>query len=147
MTGIIKVSDFSHKRVKQSDPNINWDMFHNIYHMYSDINNKEEKNAALLLTIISDHKDISKVIKTAVNSYDNHQNEFNFQLITIVPPNLRQIQLKSTQVWNCDEIGFDPNGKWHKVVCTDKLFQGERMWEVKTGERAPLYSQDLMKNA
>ena len=140
MTGIIKVSDFSHKRVKQSDPNINWDMFHNIYHMYSDINNKEEKNAALLLTIMSDHEDINKVSEKKVNSHDNHHRK-------IVPYDLHQIQPRATQVWNCDEIGFDPNGKWHKVVCTDKLFQGERMWEVKTGERAPLYSQDLMKNA
>ena len=42
-------------------------------------------------------------------------------------------------MWNCDEIGFDPNGKLHKVVCTYKLFQGERMWKVQTGERAPLW--------
>ena len=91
-------------------------MFHKIYHMYSDIKNKEETNA--VLTSISDHKDINKVSEITVNSHINDQNEFTLQLITIVPPDLHQIQPRSTQVWNCDEIGLDPNGKWRKVVCT-----------------------------
>ena len=86
-------------------------MFHKIYHMYSDINNKEEKNAALLLTSMSDHEDINKVRKTTVNSHKNHQNEFPLQVRTIVPPELHKIQPRATQVWNCDEIGLDPNGK------------------------------------
>ena len=47
-------------------------MFHKIHHMYSDINNKEEINAALLLTRMLDHEDINKVRKTKVNSHDNH---------------------------------------------------------------------------
>ena len=29
-----------------------------------------------------------------------------------------------TQEWNCDEIWFDPNLRWNKVICTYKLFQG-----------------------
>ena len=62
-----------------------WEMFHKIYHMYSDINNKEETNAALLPTIISYHKDMNKVRKTTVKSHDNHQNKFPFQVRTIVP--------------------------------------------------------------
>ena len=86
-------------------------MFPKIHHMYSDIKNKEEINAALLITSMSDHEDINKVSKTKVNSHDNHHR-------TIVPPDLHQIQPRATQVWNCDEIGFDPNGKWRKVVCT-----------------------------
>ena len=114
-------------------------MFQNIYHMYSDIKNKEETNSALLITRMSDHKDIKKVSKTTVKSHDNHPNEFPFRVKTIVPPNLRQVQSRSTQVWNCDKIGFDPNGKWHKVVCTYKFFQVERMWKVKTGKRAPFW--------
>ena len=43
--------------------------------MYSDINNKEETSTALLLTRMSDQKDINKVSETTVNSHDNHQNE------------------------------------------------------------------------
>ena len=84
--------------------------------MYSDINNRDEKNADLLLTSMSYNKDMNKVSETALNLHENNQNEFTFQVRTIVPPNLHQIQPRATQVWNCDEIGFDPNGKWHKVM-------------------------------
>ena len=107
-------------------------MFHKIYHMYSDINNKAEITAALLLTIISDHEDINKVSETTVNSHDNHHR-------TIVPPDLHQIQPRATQGWNCDKIGFDPHGKCCKVVCTYKYFQGKIMWKVETGEHAPIW--------
>ena len=58
---MIKFSGLSHKRAKQCDPNFAWEMFHHIYHMYSDINNKEEINAALLITIMADHKDTNRV--------------------------------------------------------------------------------------
>ena len=107
--------------------------------MYSDINDKEETNDALLLTSMSDHKDMNKFSKITINSYDNHQNEFPFQVRTVFPPDLHQIRPRATQVWNYDEIGFDPNGKWQKVVCTYKFFLGEIMWKVQTGERASLW--------
>ena len=110
-------------------------MFHNIYHMFSDIKNKDKTNAALVLTRMSDHKYMNKISETTVNSHENKHNKFSFQVRTIAPPDLHQIQPRATQVWNCDEIGFDPNGKWRKVVCTYKYFQGERMWKVQTGER------------
>ena len=35
--------------------------------------------------------------------------------------NLNCIQTRSNQMWNCDGIGFDPNGNWHKIVCTYKF--------------------------
>ena len=103
-TGIIKVSGLSHKRANQCDPKLAWEMFHNIYHMYSDIKNKEEINAALLITSMSDHEDINKVSEKKENSHDNHHR-------TIVPSDLHHIQPRATQVWNCDEIGFNPKGK------------------------------------
>ena len=103
-TRIIKVSGLSHKREKQCYPRLTWELFHKIHHMYSDINNKEEINVALLLTSMLDHEDINKVSKTTVNSHDNNHR-------TIVPPDLHHIQPRATQVWNCDEIEFDPNGK------------------------------------
>ena len=95
-------------------------MFHKIYHLYSDIKNKEEKNTDLMLTSISDHEDINKVSKTKLISHGNHHNKYPFQVRTIVLPDLHQIQLRATQVCNCDEIGLDPNDKWRKVVCTYK---------------------------
>ena len=79
--------------------------------MYSDIKNKEGKNPALLLTCMSYQKDINKVSETTVKSHENHQNESPLQVRTIVPPDLHQIQPRATQVWNCNEIGLDPNGK------------------------------------
>ena len=124
-TGTIKVSRLNHKRAKKSDPRLDWEMFHKIYHMYSDIKNKEETNADLMLTSKLDHKDINQISKTTVKSHENYQKEFNFQVRRIVPPEIHQIRPRDTQVWNCDEIGFEPNGKWHKVLCTYKLFQEE----------------------
>ena len=62
-TGIIKVSGLSHKRAKQCDTRLTWEIFHKIHHMYIDIKNKEETNAALLLTRMSDHENINKVAK------------------------------------------------------------------------------------
>ena len=43
-TGKMKVSGLSHKRAKQSDPRLLLEMFHIIYHIYSDTKNKEETN-------------------------------------------------------------------------------------------------------
>ena len=57
----------------------------------------------------------------------------------VVPPGLHWIQQRDTQVWNCNEIGFYPNGKWHKLVCTYKFFQGQIMWKVQTGEFTPFW--------
>ena len=41
-TGKINFYGLSHKRAKQSGPRIYWGVLHKIYHMYSDIKNKEE---------------------------------------------------------------------------------------------------------
>ena len=95
-------------------------MFHKIYHMYSYINNKEETNAALLLTSMSDHEDINKVSETTVKSHENHNNKYIFKGRMLVPPNLHQFQPRATQVCNCDDIWLDPNKKWRKFVCTYK---------------------------
>ena len=107
-TGLIKVLGLIHKRAKHCDPRLAWEMFHNIYHMYSDIKNKEETNTALLLTSMSYHKDINKVSETIVDSHEIHHNEYPFQVQTIVPPNLHQIQPRATQVWTVMKLGWTP---------------------------------------
>ena len=53
----------------QSDQSLAWEMFHMIYHMFSDIKNKEETNAALMITRMSYHKDMNKVIETTVDEF------------------------------------------------------------------------------
>ena len=102
MTGTIKVSGLSHKRGKQSDTRLAWEIFHNIYNMYSDIKKKDGTNADLLLTSMSDHKYMNNVSETTVNTHDNRHNKFTFQERMIIPPDLHQIQARATQVWNCD---------------------------------------------
>ena len=42
----------------------------------------------------------------------------------IIPSDLNDIQPRATQVWNCDEIWFYPNGSCEKLICIYKLFQG-----------------------
>ena len=54
-----------------------------------------------------------------------------------VSEDLKEIQPRPSQFWNCDEIRFDPNGSWIKVICTYKFFTGQRIWKYQTGERAP----------
>ena len=58
--------------------------------------------------------------------------------LTAVPEGLEDIKPRPSQVCNCNEIGFDPNGSWRKVVCTYKFFTGDRMWRTQTVERSPL---------
>ena len=63
-----------HKRAKKSDPRLAWFMLHKIYLMYSDINNKEERNVAMLLTSMSEHEEANKVNKELKDSGDNDDN-------------------------------------------------------------------------
>ena len=52
--------------------------------------------------------------------------------VTTVPEYLEYILPQTSQVCNCDEIGFDPNGSCRKVVFTYKSFSGYRMWRTHT---------------
>ena len=47
-TGQIKVQGLSHKRAKQSDPRLQWIMFHKMVRMCRDVKRKEEANAEKL---------------------------------------------------------------------------------------------------
>ena len=65
---------------------------------------------------------------------------------------LNNIQLRADHVWYWDEIGFDTNTTWNKVICTYKLFQGEKCWRWKlerdhhSGARY-LYLPEMIGNA
>ena len=71
--------------------------------------------------------------KKAKDSRENNETNKPFLQTMIIPSELNDIQPIATQVWNCDEIGFDPNGRCNKVIYTYKFFQVKRMWKVKTG--------------
>ena len=54
-----------------------------------------------------------------------------------ISSDINKIQPISIQVWNCDEICFDANGKWHKVICTYRLLPGEKNWKVQIVDQLP----------
>ena len=136
---MIKVSGLSRNREKKRNPRLTWMMFQHIYIVYRNINNKEEINAYMLLISISNHEQATKLNKECDDSWDNAENNQPFMQNMNIPSDLNDIQPRSTQVWNCDEIGFDPYGRRNKVVFTCKFFQGKLMLKVKTGERAPFW--------
>ena len=73
-------------------------MFHKIYRMYSDIKNNEERNAAVLLTSMSEHEEANKVNKELEDSCDNDDNNQPILQKMFIPSNLNDNQLKPTQV-------------------------------------------------
>jgi hypothetical protein len=65
--------------------------------------------------------------------------ELSVQELMNVPEDLDSIQPRPDQTWNCDEIGIDPNGKWHRIVCTYQWSPTGKIWKTQTGERAPFW--------
>ena len=53
--------------------------------------------------------------------------ELTLQKLMTVPDDLEDIIPRSDQVWNFDEIGIDPNGKWYRVICPYKWCDVERV--------------------
>ena len=100
-------------------------MLQNIYQMYHDINKKEERNPDMILTSMSSHEEPNKVNKELKYSWDEDEKNTPLLQKMIIRYDLNNIKPRATQVWNCDEIEFDPNGIRNKVICTYKLFQGE----------------------
>ena len=59
--------------------------------------------------------------------------------VTTVPEDLKDIQPRPSQVCNCDEIGFNTNGSWRKLVCIYKLLTGDRVCRTHTEEISPFF--------
>jgi len=57
----------------------------------------------------------------------------------VLPEDFDDIQTQTDQVWNCDEVGIDPNGNWHRIVCTYKWCNVTKIWKTQEGEHAPLW--------
>ena len=107
--GMIQISGLIHKMENKSDPILDWFMFHKIYYMYSDINNKEEQNTAMILTSMSEHEEANIVNEELEDSRDNDDNNQPILQENIIPSDLNDIQPRATQVWNCNSFGFVPN--------------------------------------
>ena len=54
------------------------------------------------------------------------------------------VQLQPSQVWNCCEVGFDPNGRWECIVCNYKWYNISRIWCSQSGEHAPFWCSLLI---
>ena len=63
----------------------------------------------MLITIMSKHEQFRKANEELEDSRDNDDNNQLFLQKMIIPSDINDFQERSTQVWNCDEIGFDPN--------------------------------------
>ena len=69
---------------------LSWIMFQKIYCMYHDINNKEERNADMLLTSTPEHKQAKKVNEELKDSWHNAENQPFLKKINI-PSDLTKI--------------------------------------------------------
>ena len=162
----MKVSGLSNKRAKQSDPRLQWIMFHKICVMYRDVK-EEEKNANKItesrftsdeVSKTTDKQSAAEILLDFAMSNDQSAKKMSpgkllivkqeitkeeaaktLAELTIIPKDLADIQPRLSQCWNCDKIGLDPNGNWVKIVCTYKWCPAERMWKAQTGERAPFW--------
>ena len=52
---------------------------------------------------------------------------------------LKEIQPFPYHVYNCDDIGFNLNGLWHRVVYTYKFFTGRRIRKYQKVDTPPLW--------
>ena len=73
-------------------------MLHKIHLMYGDINNKEEINAAIILTRISEQEESNKVNEELKDSRDNDDNNQHILQKIIIPSDINDIQLRTTEV-------------------------------------------------
>ena len=147
--GKIKASILSKNRYKQSDTRLAWIIFHKIDHMYREIRKQETVQVSLLLQGLRVNceptkaagaspatPNLSMPLQPTITIYPT--------TVTTVPEDLEDIQPRPYQVWNCENIGFDTNGSWRKVVYTYKLFTGERVWSTQTGETEPFWCTDII---
>ena len=94
-------------------------MFHEIAQMYIYIREQESEEATeLILNLRANLKSNNTTLSSPrTPKISNQQPTMPLDPKT-VPKDLKEIQPHLSQVWNCDEIGFDPNGSWIRVVCT-----------------------------
>jgi hypothetical protein len=83
------------------------------------------------------------IIKRAPKIVSRDEMLVSLDKLQTIPDNFDDIQPRADQVWNCDEVGIDPNGNWFKIVCTFKWCMTEKIWKTQTGERAPFWCSFL----
>ena len=157
--GEIKVRGLSHKRAKQSDPRLAWIMFHKIVRLYRDVIKEESLEASKIVALsegiplavalegteyVPKEVIAKKGSERAKMEITSAEAKTSMDALTVIPDDLSDIQPRPSQVWNCDEIGIDPNGKWSKVICTYKWCVTDQIWKIQTGEHAPFWCTLLL---
>ena len=129
-TVLVNVSSISNIRPKQSDPRLAWMMFHKIAQMYRYIKEQENDEATeMILNLRANLNSNNTTLSSPITPKISIQQLTMPLDLKTVPKYLKEIQPHPYQVCNCDEIGFDPNGLWLRVVYTYKLFTGKRNWK------------------
>ena len=105
-------------------------MFHKIAQTYRLIREQEiEEATELILNICANLKSNNTSLSSSIApNILIQQPTMNLEPKT-VPKDLKEIQPCPSQVWDCDEIGFDPNGSWLRLIYTYKFFTWKRIWK------------------
>ena len=85
-------------------------MFHNIAAMYRDPKHKETLQASLFI------QNLKSPPNPCVSSPPHPYQLAELKLPEEVPPYPQDTQNCPSQVWNCGEIGLDPNVIWRDMV-------------------------------
>ena len=138
LRGLLKVSILRNSRSMQSCPSISWVMFHKMSEMPRDLKHQDTLQASLEIQNLNS-------LECSSPPHQYQPSELNLPgSIQEVPSDLKYIQPLSYQVWYCNDIGFDLNEKWRKILFTYKFFTGERVWRNQTGERSPFLCTALI---
>ena len=110
-TGLMKVSSIRNKIARQNDTRLAWLMFHQIAQMYRDIMEQEiEEAIELILNICVNLNSKNTSSSSPITRKISIQQPTMHLDPKTVTKYLKEIQTCPSQVWNCDEIGFNPNG-------------------------------------
>ena len=139
-TGLVKVLRLSNTRASHSDPKIARIMFHTIDSMYRYLKHQENLQSSIAIKNPKSYEFFSPP-----HLYKPTEPRLPVDL-QVVPPDLQDIQPCPLKVWNYNEIGFDTNGNFNKMLCTYKFFTGDRIWSTPTDERYPFWSAALIFN-
>ena len=90
----------------------------------------------MLLTIILNNIQANKEINKVKYSQGKSEKNQPLQQMVNIPSDRNDVQRKPIQAWNCNKIGFDPNGKLHNIICTYKFLPVELMCNLKTGDQS-----------
>ena len=99
------MSSIINRKVRQSYPSLAWLMFHNISQIYRDIRQQESEEATELIINLRDKFKINSITVSSPRTpnllIEQPTRPLDQKTVT---EDLKEIQPRPSQVWNCDEI-------------------------------------------